>query len=44
MLTNGPVMLRAGEGLGVHLNYTVATQNPVTDMWIVTMRWEEYVL
>jgi hypothetical protein len=43
MLSSGPVMLKAGEGLGVHLNYTAATQNPITDMWCVSMRWEEYV-
>lgn len=41
MLLNGKVTLRAGEGLGVHLNYTVATQNPVTDIWVASMRWEE---
>lgn len=42
MLTTGAVTLSAGQGLGVFLNYALATQNPVTDMWVVSMRWEEY--
>lgn len=29
------------EGLVVFLDYTLATQNPVTDMWIATMEWTE---
>ena len=38
----GPVTLRALEGITVNLYYTLATQNPVTDMWIASMTWEEY--
>ena len=41
-LQNGVVTLNAGEGLSVRLDYNLATMNPVTDMWIVTLRWEEY--
>lgn len=44
MLQNGPIMLTAGQGLVVHLNYTTATMNPTTDMWVASMRWEEYTL
>jgi hypothetical protein len=36
------VVLRPLEGLVVFLDYTLATQNPTTDMWIVGCRWEEY--
>ena len=36
------VLLRANEGVGVRLDYTLATQNPATDIWIVTIHWEEY--
>lgn len=35
------VVLRALEGVVVVLDYTLATQNPVTDMWTVTAEWEE---
>lgn len=34
--------LRPLEGLVVFLDYTLATQNPTTDMWIVGCRWEEF--
>jgi len=37
------VVLRPLEGLVLFLDYTLATQNPVTDMWLVVARWEEYV-
>lgn len=37
-----PVVLRAGEGVALALDYTVATSNPVTDMYTVTVRWVEY--
>lgn len=37
-----PVTLRAGEGVVLRLDYSVATSNPVTDMYIVTARWSEY--
>jgi len=42
MLQNHFVTLRAGEGVGVRLEYSATTQNPITDMWVVTMAWEEY--
>jgi len=43
-LTDGleSVVLRPLEGLVVFLDYVLATQNPVTDMWLVGCRWEEY--
>tara|TARA_R110000868_G_scaffold405128_1_gene684126 strand:- start:229 stop:981 length:753 start_codon:yes stop_codon:yes gene_type:complete len=34
--------LRALEGIVVMLDYTLATQNPTTDMWIVNLDWVEY--
>lgn len=34
--------LRALEGLVVMLDYTLATQNPITDMWLVNCDWVEY--
>jgi hypothetical protein len=37
------VILRPLEGLVVMLDYALATQNPVTDMWVCGIRWEEYV-
>ena len=36
------VVLRPLEGLVVFLDYTLATQNPVTNMWLIGCRWEEY--
>jgi hypothetical protein len=36
--------LRPLEGLVVQLDYTLATQNPVTDMWLVTVKWSEYTV
>lgn len=36
------ITLGALEGLVVNLDYTLATQNPATDMWVVGMQWEEY--
>lgn len=36
------ITLRPLEGLVVFLDYVLATQNPVTDMWLVGCRWEEY--
>jgi hypothetical protein len=36
------VVLRPLEGLVVVLDYVLATQNPITDMWLVGCRWEEY--
>jgi hypothetical protein len=37
------IVLRPLEGIVVRLDYTLATQNPVTDMWLVNLRWEEYL-
>jgi hypothetical protein len=37
------ITLRALEGLAVFLDYTVATANPVTDFWLVSCRWKEYL-
>jgi hypothetical protein len=37
------IVLRPLEGLVVRLDYTAATQNPVTDMWLVGFRWEEFI-
>lgn len=36
------ITLRPLEGLVLTLDYVLATQNPVTDMWIVTAKWAEY--
>lgn len=33
------VVLRPGEGIVVMLDYTLATQNPSTNQWIVTTQW-----
>jgi hypothetical protein len=35
------IELSALEGVCVFLDYTVATQNPVTDMWMTSIQWEE---
>lgn len=40
--TNELVTLRPLEGLVVRLDYTLATQNPVTDMYTVDCKWTEY--
>jgi hypothetical protein len=41
--TDGGIVLRPLEGICVFLDYVLATQNPVTDMWTVSAQWEEYV-
>jgi hypothetical protein len=44
-LMDGPdeyVILREGEGIVCVLDYVLATQNLVTDMWIVSADWTEY--
>ncbi len=33
--------LLAGEGIVVELDYVLATQNPITDMWLVRCDWVE---
>lgn len=39
---SGVQKLRALEGVVIFLDYTVATSNPVTDMWQVDCVWDEY--
>lgn len=39
LLDGAGVVLRAGEGIVVELVYTAATQNPITDMWIIGADW-----
>lgn len=41
-LSQSPITLRAGEGLAVELISPAGTSEPVTDMFIVSLRWEEY--
>lgn len=36
------ITLRPLEGICVFLDYTLATQNPTTDMWVINARWVEY--
>lgn len=38
------ITLRALEGIVVFLDYVLATQNPVTDMYAVSAQWEEFLL
>jgi len=35
------VVLGALEGIVVFLDYVLATQNPITDMWVVGCDWDE---
>lgn len=35
------ITLRALEGLVLMLDYPLATQNPITDMWLVSCEWDE---
>lgn len=35
------IELAALEGVCVFLAYTAATSNPITDMWVTTIQWEE---
>lgn len=35
------IQLDALEGICVFLDYTAATQNPTTDMWVASIEWEE---
>lgn len=41
-LNDTDITLRPLEGIVVALDYVLATQNPVTDMWVVTAEWSEY--
>ncbi len=36
------ISLRPLEGLAVFVDYPLATQNPTTDMWTVSLRWVEF--
>lgn len=36
------IQLAPLEGICVFLDYTLATQNPVTDMWTASIEWEEF--
>jgi len=36
------IILRPTEGIVVELVYVLATQNPITDMWLVGFVWDEY--
>jgi len=38
------VTLNALEGVVVFVDYVLATQNPITDMWIAGIEWEEFTL
>ncbi len=40
-LENANVTLRALEGIVVMLDYTLTTQNPTTNQWLVTCEWDE---
>jgi len=40
--THEAITLRPLEGIVISLDYVLATQNPITDMWIVGCRWEEF--
>lgn len=35
------IVVREGQGIVLRLEYTVATSNPITDMWTAVMSWEE---
>jgi hypothetical protein len=35
------ITLRALEGIVFRLDYVLATQNPITDMWVVSCEWDE---
>lgn len=37
------ITLNALEGIVIFADYVLATQNPVTDMWVAGVEWEEYV-
>ena len=41
LLEGKDIILRSNEGIVVFLDYTVATSNPTTDMYIVTCDWWE---
>lgn len=37
-----PILLRASEGLVLNLDYSVATSNPTSDIYIANIRWSEF--
>lgn len=42
--TDASIVLREGEGLLLNLDYTVATSNPITDNYVVNVRWTAYTV
>lgn len=40
----GDIVLRPLQGVAVELVYTLATQNPITDMWTASCWWDEFTL
>ena len=40
-LSDTGITLRALEGVVLRLDYVLATQNPITDMWLITCEWDE---
>jgi hypothetical protein len=41
LMEDNDIVLRALEGVVIELSYTLATQNPATDMWIAGADWFE---
>lgn len=41
-MAHGNIVCRQNQGIVINLDYTLATQNPTTDMWIATVQWTEY--
>jgi len=41
LLVDKDIILRPLEGIVVNLDYILATQNPITDMWLVSCDWWE---
>jgi len=44
LLKGSQIVLNALQGVVVMLDYLLATQNAVTDMWLVTCEWSEFSL
>jgi hypothetical protein len=42
LLQDKDIVLRALEGIVLNLDYSAATQNPITDMWVATADWYEH--
>ncbi len=41
-LEDGHIDLNPLEGIVLFVDYVLATQNPITDMWLAGVEWEEY--